>query len=488
MSIPSIVFVLYIAIIFAIGICSYFFTKNLSDYMLGGRSLSGPIAALGAGASDMSSWLLMALPGAVMLHGLNQIWLPISLALGAYLNWQFIAKRLRVYTEIANDAITIPGYFENRFHDHQGRLRLLTAIVILIFFTFYASSGFVAGGLLFSSTFGVEYSTGLYLTALIIFTYTCIGGFLAISWVDFFQGCLMFLALVIVPLFVLYHLGSFDKALFTVSEQSLSYLNVFKGTTFLSIISLFAWGLGYFGQPHILVRFMATKGVNTIPQAQFICMTWMCIALLGAVFTGLLGIAFFAPGALENPEIIFIALSSALFNPWLAGILLAAVLSATMSTASAQLLASSSAIVEDMYRRFLRPKSGHFELLFVSRMVVFIITLIAITIAWHPESSILNLVGYAWAGLGASFGPLIVFSLFWRRITLTGAVCGMIVGAMTVIIWSNFSNIATVFQLYALLPGFVFSSIAIVVASLLSKPPSSEMARQFDKVTGLVSS
>ena len=488
MSIPSIVFALYITIIFVIGIFSYFHTKNLSDYMLGGRSLSGPIAALGAGASDMSSWLLMALPGAVMLHGLNRIWLPISLALGAYLNWQFIAKRLRIYTEVANDAITIPGYFENRFHDHTGRLRLLTAIVILIFFTFYAASGFVAGGLLFSSTFQVEYSTGLCLTALIIFTYTCIGGFLAISWIDFFQGCLMFLALVIVPIAVLYHVGSIDKALLAVSQQPLGYLDVFKGTTFLSIISLFAWGLGYFGQPHILIRFMATKGVNTIPQAQFICMTWMCIALLGAVFTGLFGIAFFAPAALENPETVFIALSNALFNPWLAGILLAAVLSAIMSTASAQLLASSSAIVEDMYRKFLRLNANAFELLCVSRIVVFIITLIAIALAWHPNSSILTLVGYAWAGLGASFGPLIVFSLFWRRMTLAGAFSGIIVGALTVIIWTNLSNFATVFQLYALLPGFLFSSIAIVISSLLAKPPSPEMTRQFDKVQGLLSS
>ena len=260
----TVVFVIYIAIIFALGICSYFYTKNLRDYMLGGRSLSGPLAALGAGASDMSSWLLLALPGAVMLHGLNQIWLPIGLALGAYLNWQFVAKRLRVYTEIADDAITIPAYFENRFHDHSGALRIVTALVILIFFTFYTASGFVAGGLLFSSTFQVDYTTGLYITAAIVLVYTCVGGFLAVAWIDFFQGSLMFIALLIVPIAVWIHVGSISDALHTIHNQSPALLNAFKGTSFISIISLFAWGLGYFGQPHILVRFMATKSGASI--------------------------------------------------------------------------------------------------------------------------------------------------------------------------------------------------------------------------------
>ena len=488
MSVLLIVFTIYILVICTISVFSYFFTKNLNDYMLAGRSLNSPVSALGVGASDMSSWLLMALPGAVMLNGLNQIWLPASLALGAYLNWKFIAKRLRIYTKIANNAITVPGYFENRFHDYQGHLRLLTSFISLIFFTFYASSGLVAGGLLFHSTFNVEYVSGLYLTALIICAYTCIGGFVAISWIDFFQGSLIFLALIIVPITTLYHLGDFNLILLNISQHSLNYFSAFKDTTLLGMISLFSWGLGYFGQPHILVRFMAIKAIKTIPLARVICMTWMCVALFGAVFTGILGVAFFDSGELNNPEMVFIKLSHVLFNPWITGILLAAVLSATMSTVSAQILVSSSTIVEDIYRRFLRPKPSHYELLFVSRMVVFIMTLIIITLALNPKSSILNLVGYAWAGLGASFGPLILFSLFWQRMTLTGAIAGMIVGALTIIIWTNLIDTIITFRIYALFPGFLFSSTSIIIASLISKPPSLKIKQQFNQMAKLVSS
>ncbi len=481
MSALVIVFVLYIVIIFGLAVCSYFYTKNLHDYMLGGRSLSGPIAALGAGASDMSSWLLLALPGTVMLNGLNQIWLPIGLALGAYLNWQFVARRLRVYTEMANDSITIPSYFENRFGDKTGLLRLLSAIVILIFFTFYTASGFVAGGLLFGSTFQIDYSTGLYITAFIILVYTCIGGFLAISWVDFFQGSLMFIALIIVPIAVWVHIGSLSDALTIVSQQSSVYLNVFKDTTLVGVISLFAWGLGYFGQPHILVRFMATKTAKSVPQAQFICMTWMCIALLGAVFTGLLGIAYFAPNMLQNPETVFVLLSQMLFDPWVAGALLAAVLSATMSTASAQLLASSSAVVEDFYHKFIRPYATVNEMLIVSRIVVLMIAIIAMLFALNPKNSILNLVGYAWAGLGASFGPIIILSLYWRRMNLVGAFAGIVVGALTVIIWPYLKFLGGFFELYELLPGFIFACVAIVVASLMSKIPNQLILEQYSQ-------
>lgn len=478
----TIVFIIYVSVILGLGVCSYFYTKNLGDYMLGGRSLSGPIAALGAGASDMSSWLLLALPGAVMLHGLNQIWLPIGLAFGAYLNWQVVAKRLRIYTEVARDSITIPSYFENRFHDTSGMLRLLTAMVILLFFTFYAASGFVAGGLLFSSTFHIDYITGLLITAGIVFIYTCIGGFLAISWIDFFQGCLMFVALIVVPVTVLYHIGGLESGLDTVNTQSAVYLDVFKDTSFIGVISLFSWGLGYVGQPHILVRFMATRTAKTISQAQFICMTWMCLSLLGAVFTGLVGIAFFAPEHLQNPEAVFLVLAKSIFNPWIAGLLLAAVLSATMSTASAQLLASSSAIVKDFYHKFIRPDAGASELLWVSRMIVFAIAVVAVLLSLNPESSILALVGYAWAGLGASFGPIIVLSLFWRRMNLAGAFAGIITGALTVILWPYLSHYGGIFAVYALLPGFVFACIAIVVTSLLTRAPSLKVIEQHREV------
>lgn len=476
-----ITFTFYILAIFAVGLYSYFSTRNLNDYMLGSRTLSGAIAALGAGASDMSSWLLLALPGAIMLHGLNQIWLPIGLSLGAFFNWQFVAKRLRVYTEVAKDAITIPAYLEHRFHDKTKILRSVTAIVVLIFFTFYAAAGFSAGGLLFSATFHIGYILGLFVTATVIVVYTCIGGFLAIAWVDFFQGTLMFFALLIVPAVTLNHLGGLHEITHIINAHSPFKLNALTDTNLFGILSLLAWGLGYFGQPHILVRFMATKTHRDIPKAQFICMAWMNIALYGAIFTGLFGIAFFAQHPLANTETVFLQLAKTLFNPWIAGLLLAAVLSATMSTSSAQLLASASAFAEDFYHRFFRPQAKAQELLIVSRLGVVLITCIAFVLALNPHSSILNLVGYAWAGLGAAFGPVILFSLFWRRMNLFGALSGMVVGTITVIIWPHLHKFGGIFTLYELLPAFILSALSILIFSVITTPPSAKIYQEFDQ-------
>ncbi len=477
-----ITFVVYILVIVGFVIYSNIRTKNLSDYILGGRNLTGSVTALGAGASDMSSWLILALPGAVMLNGLNQIWLPIGLSLGQFLNWQFVAKRLRVYTEVANDSLTIPAYFENRFHDFTKSLRMITAIVILIFFAFYSAAGFVSGGLLFQSTFHVSYETGLIITAIIVIGYTCIGGFIAVSWIDFFQGTLMFFALLVVPAVTLQSLGGLDNTLRIIgSHGSANYFDVFHGTSWIAIISFLAWGLGYFGQPHIIVRFMAIKKHTEAPKAQFICMTWMNIALYGAVFTGLFGMAFFASSPLKDPETGFIHLSTTLFNPWVAGVLLAAVLSATMSTSSAQLLGSSSAFVEDFYHRFIRPYASNKELLWVSRLGVVAISLIALYMALSPKSSILHLVSYAWAGLGGAFGPVILISLFWKRMNLIGAQCGVLTGALVVIVWPYLKSFGQVFHLYELLPAFVLGCLAIIIGSLCSKAPSKEILREFDE-------
>ena len=478
----TVVFIVYILVIIGFVIHSNQRTKNLSDYMLGGRHLSGAVAALGAGASDMSSWLILALPGAVMLHGLNQIWLPIGLSIGQYLNWQLISRRLRVYTEIANDSITIPAYLENRFHDTTKILRLVTALVILLFFTFYTASGFVSGGLLFQSTFHVSYVTGLWITAAIVIAYTCIGGFLAIAWIDFFQGTLMFFALIIVPLVTLHSMGGLDSTMRIIGDHSsAAYLDAFHGVTLISILSLLSWGLGYFGQPHIIVRFMAMSRASESPKAQFICMTWMNIALYGAVFTGLFGMAFFASNPLMDTETGFIHLSTMLFNPWIAGILLAAVLSATMSTSSAQLLSSSSAVVEDVYHRFLRPSAKSQELLWVSRLGVILIAIVSLFLAHDPKSSILNLVSYAWAGLGGAFGPVILISLFWRRMNLAGALAGIVSGAFVVIIWPHLHALGGIFKLYELMPAFLLSCVAIVVSSLVTQKPSNAVDREFDE-------
>ena len=477
---PQIVtLVLYILVIF--GICYFAIKRNktLSDYVLGGRDLSGTIAALGAGASDMSSWLLLALPGAVYLHGINQIWLPIGLTMGAFLNWHFIAKRLRIYTEVAKDALTVPSYFHNRFHDHSNVLKTLTALVVLIFFTFYASATFVSIGLLFHSMFGMAYIDSVLLGGSIILVYTIVGGFLAISWIDFFQGTLVFLALLIVPIVTLYALHGLHPTLDLVAAQGHNLLDAYHDTTFIGVISLLAWGFGYFGQPHILVRFMAVKEPREMPKAQFICMTWMVVSLYGAVFTGFFAIAYFAKTPLANPETAFLYLSQDLFNPWLTGILLAAVLSTNMSTCSAQLLASSSAITEDLYHTFLRRKVSQKELVFIGRLGVLLVSAIAFMMALNPNSSILKLVAHAWAGLGASFGPVILISLFWPRITRNGAFAGMVVGTLTVIIWPLIPHINALYELF---PGFIFAFVTIVLVSLFDKKPSQAILDEFEKV------
>ncbi|API86145.1 sodium/proline symporter PutP [Francisella uliginis] len=473
-------FIIYIAIIFGIGLYSYFQTKKVSDYMLGGRSLSAPIAALGAGASDMGSWLLLALPGAFMVSGFNQIWLPLGLSIGAFINWGVIAKRLRIYTEIAKDSITIPAYFENRFHDSTGRIRTLTAIVLVIFFTIYVGAGFVSGGVLFSSMFGISYHSALLLTASIIFIYTCVGGFLAISWIDFFQGSLMLFALLLVPIVVYFNFDSSGTTSILSNIDIKGFYDVTSGVPLITIISLLAWGLGYFGQPHIIVRFMAIKDPNKTSQAMWICMIWMILALIGAACVGILGAAYFQGGQI-NPESVFLKLSSVFFNPWIEGVLLAAVLSAVMSTSSAQLLALSSAFSVDVYAKFIRKNASHREQLNVSRLIVLIITIVAIVISLNPNTTILDLVGYAWAGLGSSFGSVVIFSLFWSRINKAGATAGILSGALVVLIWPLFASLGGWFKIYAMVPGFAISSILIVIVSLLTSKPEESIQLEYNK-------
>ncbi|QIW09443.1 sodium/proline symporter PutP [Francisella sp. LA112445] len=475
-----ITFVIYIVIIFTIGVYSYFQTKKVSDYMLGGRSLSAPIAALGAGASDMGSWLLLALPGAFMVSGFNQIWLPLGLTIGAFINWGVIAKRLRIYTEIAKDSITIPAYFENRFHDGSGIIRTLTAVVLVIFFTIYVGAGFVSGGVLFSSMFGISYQSALLLTASIIFIYTCVGGFLAISWIDFFQGSLMLFALLLVPIVVYFNFDSSGTTSILSNIDIKGFYDVTSGVPLITIISLLAWGLGYFGQPHIIVRFMAIKDPNKTHKAMWICMTWMILALIGAACVGILGAAYYQTGQI-NPESVFLKLSSVFFNPWVEGVLLAAVLSAVMSTSSAQLLALSSAFSVDVYAKFIRKNASHREQLNVSRLIVLIITIVAIVISLNPDTTILKLVGYAWAGLGSSFGSVVIFSLFWSRINKSGAMAGILSGSLVVLVWPLFANLGGWFKIYAMVPGFVSSSILIIVVSLLTSKPEDSIQLEYNK-------
>lgn len=463
-------FVCYITVIALIGLIAYFVTRNVSDYVLGGRRLSAPLTALGSGASDMSGWLMLGLPGAVYVNGLNQVWMLVGLIVGAYCNWRLIARRLRVYTERVGDAQTIPAYFHHRFADNSKLLGRVSAAVILVFFTVYAASGFVACAMLFKLLFGISYHQGLLIGWLVIVLYSTIGGFLAVSWIDFLQGSLMFVALLVVPAYTAHHLGSWVDVYHIVQQHSVTLTQFTYDIHSLSLLSLLAWGLGYFGQPHILVRFMAIRDPDELSSARWICMSWMSLALLGAVLTGFSAIAFFTQTPLAKPESAFLELAKALFNPWITGVLLAAVLSAIMSTIAAQLLAAGSAAAVDYYA-WIRTRASGKEMMVVARVSVLIISGIAAYLSLNPETTILNLVAYAWSGIGAAFGPLILISLYWPRMTRLSALVGMLVGAIAVIIWSKLAFLGGIFELYSLLPGFILSSIAIIITSLVSKPP-----------------
>lgn len=476
-------FVVYILAMLLIGFAAYRATKNFSDYILGGRSLGSFVTALSAGASDMSGWLLMGLPGAIFIAGISESWIAIGLILGAWLNWLFVAGRLRVHTEHNNNALTLPDFFTHRFEDNSKLLRIFSALVILVFFTIYCASGVVAGARLFESTFGLSYDTALWVGAAATIAYVFIGGFLAVSWTDTVQATLMIFALLITPVFVILALGDFDAAMTTIEQANPANFDMFRGLSFVAIISLLAWGLGYFGQPHILVRFMAADSVKSIPAARRIGMTWMILSLGGAVAVGFFGIAYFANNPAlagpvgENSERVFIELTKILFNPWIAGLILSAILAAVMSTLSCQLLVSSSALTEDFYKAFLRKNASQTELVWVGRAMVLLIALVAIGIASNPESKVLGLVSYAWAGFGAAFGPVVILSLVWKGMTRNGALAGMVVGAVTVVVWKNFIGLG----LYEIIPGFILATLAIVVFSKIGRPATPAMLKRFDE-------
>ncbi|WP_313551983.1 sodium/proline symporter PutP [Pseudomonas sp.] len=477
-----ITFLIYIAAMVLIGFLAWRSTKNFDDYILGGRSLGSVVTALSAGASDMSGWLLMGLPGAIFLAGISESWIAIGLIAGAWLNWLLVAGRLRVHTEHNNNALTLPDYFTHRFEDHSRVLRIFSAIIILVFFTIYCASGIVAGARLFESTFGLSYGTALWAGALATILYTFVGGFLAVSWTDTVQATLMIFALILAPVMILSATGGLEPAFAAIESVNPAHFDLFKGATFVGVISLLAWGLGYFGQPHILARFMAADSVKSMRSARRIGMTWMILCLAGAVGVGFFGIAYFAAhpeqaGAVtENPERVFIELAKLLFNPWVAGVLLSAILAAVMSTLSCQLLVCSSALTEDFYKAFLRKHASQKELVWVGRLMVLLIAVIAIAIASNPENRVLGLVSYAWAGFGAAFGPVVLFSLLWKGMTRNGALAGMIVGAVTVVVWKQLGWLG----LYEIVPGFILASLAIVVFSRLGSAPSASMKQCFE--------
>ncbi len=462
-------FVAYIVVVLAVGAVAWSRTSDLKDYILGGRRLGRWVTALSAQASDMSGWLLMGLPGYAYVAGMEATWLLLGLLVGTWANWRFTAERLRRATEACGDALTLPDYLERRFDDPSGVLRLLSAVFILVFFTFYTSSGLVAGGRLFEEVFGLDYLTAVTAGGATVVVYTFVGGFLAVSWTDLIQGMLMFVALVVVAAIGVYLVGGLDGVLAGMEAANPALLDpmtdaVGEPLGFIAIASLLGWGLGYFGQPHVLARFMAAGSPEHIPDSRRIAMVWVTVALAAGLVVGMTGIGLLDQ-RLTGPETekVFIVMSTVLLHPVVAGVCLSGILAAVMSTADSQLLVASSAVSEDLYKGFFKRDAGPRELLWVGRLAVIGIALLAFSLAASPDSKVLDLVAYAWAGFGAAFGPVIVMSLYWKGMTRDGAIAGVLTGGLTVIVWKQLAG--GLFDLYEIVPGVVLSIVAIVFFS-----------------------
>ncbi|GAB2646675.1 sodium/proline symporter PutP [Vibrio panuliri] len=477
-------FIAYLILMLAIGVIAYQRTKNSTDYFLGGRSLGPWPAALSAGASDMSGWLLLGLPGYAYAAGIEAFWLAGGLLVGTWANWLISAKRLRTYS-ITTDSLTIPEFFSRRFNDNSKLIQTISAFFILLFFLFYTSSGLVAGGKLFETVFGLEYSTAVIIGTVCVVSYTLFGGFLAVSWTDLVQGLLMSAALLIVPIAAMQ--GGFSdiaNQLEAMNPELLTLWNDSKGQPLsaVAIISLVAWGLGYFGQPHILARFKATRSNKDLTTARRIAVVWTGLSMLGAMMVGVVGLIYVhSTGnlSLDDGEKIFMLLVNAMFHPVVAGILLAAILAAIMSTADSQLLVSSSALAEDFYKQVFKKDASSEEVVMVGRVAVIAISIVALVLAMTPDSSVLGLVSYAWAGFGAAFGPAMVLSLYWSRMNRNGALAGIIVGGVTIVVWKQLTG--GIFDMYEIVPGIVFSTLAIVGVSLATEEPDETVKAQYQQ-------
>jgi len=492
-------FVLYLCIMVGIGVWSMKKTSSAEDYFLGGRGLNGWVAALSAQASDMSGWLLMGLPGSIYALGTGQAWIAIGLFIGTVCNWLLISKRLRSYTIIAGNSMTLPEFFENRYHDRKKILLTISSVVIVIFFLVYTASALASGGKLFNAVFGIDYHIALAIGAVVILLYTFLGGFLAVCTTDFIQGMLMLIGLMLVPIFAYSFIdGSFQGQIEAgnVAGGYESYISLFSNGgrpyRFIDILSQLAWGLGYCGMPHILVRFMAVKDEKELKKSSVIAITWCFLSLVAACVIGVLGRAYFAGDVLEDSENVFIQMINSVFNdklavPFIGGIFICGILAAIMSTADSQLLVCASSVSKDIYKNIVKPDADDKKLLFISRITVIVVALLAFVIAWDPESSIMGLVSDAWAGLGSAFGPLVVLSLFWKRANLSGAIAGIVSGGLTVIIWDyipliNGKTIYAATGIYSLLTGFAISLVCIFVVSLCTKAPGQDIIDEFNKV------
>ena len=479
-------FVFYFVVVAGIGLVAYQRTKGLDDFVLGGRRLGSWVAALSASASDMSGWLLLGLPGYAYVAGLESFWLALGLAMGTWANWRFVASRLRVYSEMAGDALTLPAFFGERFQDDTGLLRVVSSVFILLFFLFYTASGLVAGGKLFEAVFGFDYFWAVAFGTAAIILYTAIGGFLAVTWTDLVQALMMMFALVLVPLVAFDALGGVDATVQEVAVENPALLDIWtvasgEPIALLSVVSLMAWGLGYFGQPHILARFKAISSEKLIARSRRIAVTWVVVTLMSAMLVGLVGVPYFDPALSDtDSEKVFLLLVEALFHPVPAGICLAAVLAAIMSTADSQLLVASSTFTEDLYVRHFRRAAGERELVTVGRVAVLVVAVAAFALALDPDSKVLDLVAYAWAGFGAAFGPTLLLSLYWRRMTARGAMVGIVTGGLTVVLWKQLSG--GIFDLYEIVPGVVVSFVAVAVMTLMDRSPPAQVLETFDRV------
>lgn len=474
--------ILYLAAMLLIGWYAFRRTSNLNEYMLGGRGLGPLTTALSAGAADMSGWLLMGLPGAIYATGLVEAWIAIGLTAGQYLNYILVAPRLRVYTQVSKNSITIPSFLDNRLRDNTKLIRIAAGIVILVFFTFYVSSGMVSGGKFFQSSFGFDYHTGMLIVASVTVLYTLFGGFLAVSYTDVVQGTIMFLALALVPTIGVFITGGFSETATSIQSVNPEHLSLFASTaTAAGIISSIAWGLGYFGQPHIIVRFMAITTVKEMKSARRIGIGWMILSLGGAIGTALVGLAYFQQNGLTiaDPETIFIEMGQILFHPFIAGVFLAAILAAVMSTISSQLIVTSSALIEDIYKALFKKDATDRHYVAAGRIAVLIVAIVALVLAWSPDNSILGLVAFAWAGFGSSFGPTILLALYWRKLTNIGALSGMVAGAIVAFVWGQSATLSGI--IYEMVPGFFTNLIIAVVVSLITYKPNQEIEEEFNQ-------
>jgi sodium/proline symporter len=469
-------FSVYLVFLMSIGVYFYKKTATLEDYLIGGRAMGSWVTALSAQASDMSGWLLMGLPGAVYLGGISQAWIAVGLFIGTVLNWKYVAARLRVYTEKTN-SMTLPSFFETRFGDKTGMLRIFSAAVILLFFTIYSASGLVASGKLFESLFNIDYTTAVMVGGIAIVLYTFLGGFMAVSWTDFFQGILMFFAITIVPTIAYGNIGGMPSIIEAAAENGISLSLMPEGITITAIISAAAWGLGYFGQPHILARFMGIDHIKNVKPARKIAVIWVAISLSAAVLVGIIAVPMFPE--IADSEKVFIEMIAQLFNPWFGGILLAAILSAIMSTIDSQLLVSSSTLTEDFYHKIIKREASELEKMWVGRGFVILIAIIAFILALNPDNTVLDLVAYAWAGLGAAFGPPVLFALFSRKTSWQAIFAGMIAGTITLIFWKETGLGA---QLYEIVPGFFINIIIVFAVNTIFKQKNKEIIAEFDEV------